>query len=226
MYPTLERLHERFELDFCGEGGEYESLVIDSRVFKKTLMLNETVIDYDHEDDSVGCLRVLACDTCDKLCVDRNLATSNLLTGQADKVLTLSIPSLELNSPPFQSPSLVHEPSLYIGADGLCQTGLLLPAVHQCSDLSPGGQLQDILQGLAIALTKIGFGIKDTVYVHLYVANMGQFEDVNAEYGKWFGLNPPSRSCVQVLLLVHAQSELCIFFFIEICHGVMCNVIY
>ena len=40
---------------------------MDSQCFTKRLVLTDTVIDYDEEDSSVGCLRVVACEVVDKV---------------------------------------------------------------------------------------------------------------------------------------------------------------
>lgn len=44
----------------------------------------------------------------------------------------------------------------------------------------------------------VGAAMCDICYVHLYVGDMAMFSQVNDEYIKWFGFNPPSRSCVAV----------------------------
>lgn len=59
LRPTLHRLNERFGLDFCGEGGEYESLVLNCSAFKKRINLLETEVLLDEEDSSVGNLKIL-----------------------------------------------------------------------------------------------------------------------------------------------------------------------
>ncbi|GAA5841918.1 hypothetical protein JCM3766R1_002538 [Sporobolomyces carnicolor] len=42
MQPVLHRLNERFETHVCGEGGEYETFTLDSPIFKKRIVLDET----------------------------------------------------------------------------------------------------------------------------------------------------------------------------------------
>lgn len=199
LYPTLLRLHERFELDLCGEGGEYESLVLDSRVFRRTLVLTETIIDYDAEDESVGCLRVVSCETRAKA----GGGGGGGPAGSRAVAKAAALPSL----PPVCSsssrlpPHCVLLPHLSFSADGLlCQTGLLLPMLGDSASTphSPAQQLQGLLQRLSLALAQGGYDVKDAVFVHLYVSEMTDFEGINVEYGEWFGNNPPARSCIQV----------------------------
>jgi uncharacterized protein (TIGR00290 family) len=59
LRPTLERLHQKFGLDLCGEGGEYETIVLDCPAFHKRLVFSETSILIDEEDCSVGNLRIV-----------------------------------------------------------------------------------------------------------------------------------------------------------------------
>ncbi len=56
---VFDRLKEKFDFHICGEGGEYETLVLDSPLFKKRLSLTE--VEIIETDDGVGILRVLQC---------------------------------------------------------------------------------------------------------------------------------------------------------------------
>ncbi|GAA5943017.1 diphthine--ammonia ligase [Sporobolomyces koalae] len=42
MQPILHKLNERYETHVCGEGGEYETFTLDSPIFKKRIVLEET----------------------------------------------------------------------------------------------------------------------------------------------------------------------------------------
>lgn len=55
----FDRLKERFDFHICGEGGEYETLVLDAPVFRKRLVLDE--VEILDTDDGVGVLRVARC---------------------------------------------------------------------------------------------------------------------------------------------------------------------
>lgn len=67
LRPTLERLHQKFGLDLCGEGGEYETIVLDCPAFRKRLVFSETSILIDEEDCSVGNLRIVQLSVADKI---------------------------------------------------------------------------------------------------------------------------------------------------------------
>jgi diphthine-ammonia ligase len=60
LRPVLRKLNEKYGLDLCGEGGEYESLVLDCPIFRThriNLVATEVVL--DEEDPTVGNLRIL-----------------------------------------------------------------------------------------------------------------------------------------------------------------------
>ena len=44
--------------------------------------------------------------------------------------------------------------------------------------------------------------VRDACFVHLYLSDLSLFQAVNEEYCRWFGRNPPSRSCVAVRSMV------------------------
>ncbi len=55
---TIVKLSERFQIHPSGEGGEYESLVLDAPIFKGELHVDESSIDWD-ANSKTGTFRVL-----------------------------------------------------------------------------------------------------------------------------------------------------------------------
>eukprot|EP01107_Rhizomastix_libera_P004608 TRINITY_DN1765_c3_g1_i2.p1 TRINITY_DN1765_c3_g1~~TRINITY_DN1765_c3_g1_i2.p1 ORF type:complete len:253 (+),score=22.74 TRINITY_DN1765_c3_g1_i2:278-1036(+) len=49
--PDLFTLHQRYGLHLCGEGGEYETLVLDAPIYTKRIVLDETEV-VVHSDDA------------------------------------------------------------------------------------------------------------------------------------------------------------------------------
>jgi uncharacterized protein (TIGR00290 family) len=43
----LKKLNEKYRVDICGEGGEYESLVVDAPWFKQRIKINDAVKIWD-----------------------------------------------------------------------------------------------------------------------------------------------------------------------------------
>lgn len=69
---TLLKLNEKYGLDLCGEGGEYETFVLDLPQFKSFIRVLRTdvVLDEEDEDASVGNLRILNAELESKLSAD------------------------------------------------------------------------------------------------------------------------------------------------------------
>jgi hypothetical protein len=67
-------------------------------------------------------------------------------------------------------------------------------------------QLKAIVESVSVPTTEGDDGgdsaseFADVCFVHLYLSDIRLFEAANKEYCKWFGRNPPSRSCVAVPL--------------------------
>lgn len=60
MKPTLERLEEQFGVHVCGEGGEYETLVLSLPTFAKDIVLGDKAEVVCHSEDPVAAVSYLA----------------------------------------------------------------------------------------------------------------------------------------------------------------------
>jgi diphthine-ammonia ligase len=193
MLPVIERMHKKFGLDMCGEGGEYESLVVDCRLFKKRLVLDETQVVVDEEDSSVGNLRIIRCSCQEKVMSDPSCIPVSPPTPQLNeplkvtdaRVVSLSMPSLVIRS-------------------RLVQSSLMFPQPNGDAELRPdlavANQLQALFSGLKSQLSQRGCELGDAVFVHLFLSDMSLFDQVNTEYSKHFHHRPASRSCIAVPL--------------------------
>lgn len=310
MRPILHRLHERFGLDFCGEGGEYESLVLDCSAFKKRLVLLDTTILLDEEDCSVGNLKILQCSVVDKIpnfvsgiligppsetllsndnhslqqrFGDQSLEEDNKLAASIREIMRLTFLQLhesfekvstfieyeskenklsddnnyQLRGNDHQQNFFTVSPKkstrrinriknegnrknrrfncLY-GKDSLGQTSLRKfspgilsnidskdhasegPAMYQSNgpkedeEEKAVSQMKFIMQELKelIEISK-DCDLRDICFIHLYLSDISLFQIVNGEYCKWFGRNPPSRSCVAVRPVPSLTVELSLF---------------
>lgn len=53
MFPYLESANEKYGLNICGEGGEYETITLDCKLYKYKIILNEYEI-IQHTNDTVA----------------------------------------------------------------------------------------------------------------------------------------------------------------------------
>lgn len=56
-------------------------------------------------------------------------------------------------------------------------------------------------------LQKQGIGLDNLLSVCLYLRDMADYPKVNAIYGRYFNLNPPTRVCVEIPLNKYAIIE-------------------
>lgn len=61
---VFDRLNKMFDFHICGEGGEYETLVLDCTLYKRRLELTE--VEVIETDDGVGVLRIKQCRSIEK----------------------------------------------------------------------------------------------------------------------------------------------------------------
>lgn len=212
LHPTLISLHHKYGLDVCGEGGEYESLVLDAPFFIKRIVIEESVIFLDDEDSSVGNLKVKTYRIEDKEghCVNPILKEplSSILRKDLLAVFPSNpnhhqaLPSEELIA---QSPkSLETTPDKILLSscfeDGLVFTNLFYPEMTSCSGEvheTVRIQVHQVMNKLKDAVGK-GSCLQDAVFIHLYINDICWFGTVNEEYCKYFDRHPPSRSCIMV----------------------------
>lgn len=126
LRPAFERLKERFGLDICGEGGEYESLVLDCPLFSKRIELTETEIVTDSEDPSVGFLSIKEVKT-----VTKDMDGPGGFVGGPASTPFKADGASDVGSGAITEPSthcaLSSSPQLTVGTDGLGFSNLLLP---------------------------------------------------------------------------------------------------
>ena len=203
LQPKLERLHEVYDAHVCGEGGEYETLTLDSPLFRRRLANVETepVILVDDPIACVAYLRMRSVQLAEKgesaglgavqpppvldgMSVALVDAAQQAAT-QAERKVTS-----ERTGPPetFAPPMTAHA------------TDTSLVAVNLTADTrgSPAAEVDAVLDALEATLRQHDFQLEDVAHINLYLATQQAFPEVNATYVRRFGSAPPSRACVAV----------------------------
>jgi diphthine-ammonia ligase len=243
LTPSLLRLHERFGLDLCGEGGEYETLVLDCPAFVKRLQLDATEVFLDEENSEVGNLCVRSWTVVEKsgpepeagqlarsqppktfhlpalLEVDAGQYKADgqpLLTGDRQYQDT-SLASFETDfnwfncehaaaSEDISRDFWMTQSPLFLGEEAV--PAVASPAAAEAeaeaeTELEPiVAQVKGVLDKIRLFAQKSAEGatMGDVCFVHLYLADMAQFQRANSVYCQYFGASPPSRSCVSTSL--------------------------
>jgi len=219
----LDALKEKFGMHPAGEGGEYETLVLDCpKLFKHgKLILEETEIVCDDSDDGVGVLRIskcsvekkstttTSCDIEDGIEKCQRHATEEVHKSKAD-LSVKNDTSIQTTPDIDQIHQSMNLPNIKIMKGGLCHISALLSpiAAEACNNDEAQAAVQEFLsirQMLQSILSRLypndipKTSPQDILYVHLYLSEISHFAKINQHYQEFFGTQlPPSRSCVAV----------------------------
>jgi len=216
IQPHLIKMNEKYGLNICGEGGEYETFTLDCPLFCKALVIDdfETVIHSNDGIAPVGYLnftqlrlapkegispesslyeRVQMCvmKTADDYVQDidqSDLTDTDSDIGDEVKVEEDVTPLLELKEvdPAPRKPTVVTNSTGWCWVGGVVGENDQLPLAME--------DAMDKLQGL---LAEKGLGMNHLVCVCLYVRDMSQYAQINSIYLEAIkGPNPPVRVCL------------------------------
>ncbi|KAF5286755.1 hypothetical protein FQA39_LY04178 [Lamprigera yunnana] len=211
VVPHLQAMHDKYGLNVCGEGGEYETLVLDCPLFSSRIIIEESEV-VIHSNDAIAPVGYLKLN---KLKLETKLPHLNLddrlsnvplrnsnefitdqseenilippddIQSQDEKIFTYNIEDL-----PFDK--LTCQPS----NDGWLCIGVLCGNTENCEEC-----LKEALEKLKSSLTDNGHKLEDIVSITMYISDMSKFVELNKLYVDVLKhMNPPTRACVQVPL--------------------------
>ncbi|KAF1317449.1 putative atpase, partial [Globisporangium splendens] len=199
-------LQDKYQLNVCGEGGEYETLTLDCPLFKKRIVIDSSRVVL-HSDDYFAPVAFLVIEKChleDKEPASPSKLASRLPISSFVPDLTLSAQEKPRGSDATSATTLAQT----------APTGRAFLSAHRqfrnlfylsgfmCSNSASftlEQEIKELFDHAKDTLAKESMTLEDVCFVHLYVQDMNQFGQINAEYCKYFGTHmPPSRSCVEV----------------------------
>jgi diphthine-ammonia ligase len=196
MRPLLTKLNQTYGLHLCGEGGEYETLVLDGPIFKKRLViLNSHTV--DHSSGDVSYLSV-------EVGLEEKTDAGSLVSLDQVKVPPLLEDAFqELHD----SVKLIHLPTKTPPDSGIfkppaCQTFATSSTLFVCNVVSKQAfveaEVHQVFQTLQKILDQHQMCFENLVFISLLVADMKEFKEINSAYSTFFtGPNPPARFCIQ-----------------------------
>ncbi|EEB09344.1 endoribonuclease [Schizosaccharomyces japonicus yFS275] len=209
MQQKLLTLHSRFDLHPCGEGGEYETLVLDCPLFKKRLDL----VDREVIQHSSGDVYYLKCkaevrDKENEEASEKDVSStldlsqgpplldndfSSLYATVKDTLLKLpnSEPGIEkhLFPVPVHRTVSVQEKGPYLALGNVTAPAAAYATVED--------EMEAALLVMEDVLREHKKSVHNVLQVILVVSNMSDFARLNKVYAKHFDfINPPSRVCV------------------------------
>lgn len=190
MLPTLLKLNRMYEVHVCGEGGEFETIVLDLPIFKKKLVMkDQRVVAHSLDVFYLKC----AVDIVEK---EYRPTTIDLmpLVDELFEQISVDEPKVQPSAPTKPYELEVH------------------PFVHATSTKTYVGNLtasaktleeetQLVFDELATIVAAHGLTFASIQHVTLLLSNISEFEAVNRVYSAQFpGHLPPSRICIQTAL--------------------------
>ncbi|ETI50709.1 hypothetical protein L917_05528 [Phytophthora nicotianae] len=218
LQPQLMMLKEKYQMNVCGEGGEYETFTLDCPLFKKRIVIDEshTVL---HSDDYVAPVAFLSIDKCHL--EDKEPADPSHLASRIPEIPPTEPPSNDNHTEKKMATMLALTPEAardVVPAFGQFRDQLYLSGIMSSKagdeSITLKEEMADIIAQLEAILESQKMVLADVCFVHLYVQDMSSFGQLNAEYIQYMGQNlPPSRSCVEVKALANVPARVLLDFF-------------
>lgn len=174
LSPRLLTLHGKYGCNPCGEGGEFESLVLDCPLYHYTLRIDSSrKVGEVRDGDGSAHMVIDAISLIDK-------TSTEVVMGKKA-------------SPPMIPIERVAGGVLHIKDFDITTLAIT-------NSLSPSQQMALLLLRLMEVLHQEEALLGDALYVNIIVRDMACFADINRIYSQCFSTSPPARACVQMAL--------------------------
>lgn len=220
MHPVLHELEQKYGSHVCGEGGEFESLVLWMPGFHKRIVLDETET-ISHSEDAhapVSYLRILSCKLADL--TDAEIHTSLPMAPTPNRVFEHDSSWTDVlkrcgtakqsrvsareenNEPSTQEHSLDVTTGL---GDRLMYLSIRSPKAGKEGMVHAASHLERVLK-------QHGESLGSIIYVTLFLQSVSgeHYKQANAGYSEVFATAectpPPARACVAVSAENHATT--------------------
>ncbi|CAH1106414.1 unnamed protein product [Psylliodes chrysocephalus] len=216
LQPHLLAMHEKYGLNVCGEGGEYETLTLDCPLFKSRLVVEDSDI-VIHSSDPIVAVGYL---TFKKLSLELKLPPLDLqdrleglplkncdgyLTDHEEAVFKSDediddpqngiTPTSNIDKCSYFCENVVQEvSSVHSNKEGWLFIGGI-----QGTSINAKEAMEQAMSILKSELTKYDHSVKDVCSITMFIGDMSQYAELNKLYVETFIFpNPPTRACVQV----------------------------
>jgi len=187
MEPHLILLEEKYGVSVCGEGGEFETLVLDCPLFKQRIVIDRSTVVMTNEDKyaPVGYLKVNNFHLVDKKAseVSTPVLQPQLSPGDAEGDSNSERSSTTSFVSDMSSSSIVKGEFAFFSAE--------------CKEEGTLG-MRKAMKAIEKELTAVGFNFTHAYYIHLYISDMSKFGMINKEYCVFLPKKEPSaRACIE-----------------------------
>nr|CDI55534.1 conserved hypothetical protein [Melanopsichium pennsylvanicum 4] len=214
MQIKLEKLNSMYGAHVCGEGGEYETLTINSPLFKKRLDVGETetVVHSDSAFGSVSYLRLKNARLVEKATEGKHAAkarTPPLLDKVGRRTLRAASNAIAIIENKRSSASFKHGLDCFKIRDhqplpqpSIRRKGryLVLSNIIGTPFTSTQDQVKSAFTTISSLLSTIppsnSLDLSHISHINLYLSSQTLFPLINSVYRTMFGVSPPTRACV------------------------------
>ncbi|XP_045107874.1 diphthine--ammonia ligase-like [Portunus trituberculatus] len=223
MMSYLEKMKEKYHVNVCGEGGEYETFTLDCPLFRKRIVVHKTEMVETPGD--VGYLNL----------TDLELVSKDIPEGTSQQEMVRAsglrtpedfLSDLKLAEEEQQAEDQAKERHIEDECDNAALSGEEEEAWEGEGDHYPlvrtptgfsfistisSASAEDALLKLKELLAGEDMAVRHVVSVKMYVQDMSDYAQLNNQYIRHFSVNPPVRVCVEVPLpsQVRVQLDVC-----------------
>jgi diphthine-ammonia ligase len=210
MEGELGRLANKWGVNVCGEGGEYETFTMDCPLFRqKMVALEKKVVTHSQDAFAPVCLLVQQLQLEDKDIFFSESSHVQMVEKvlDGDRSLMDTMNPLQFSSPFHELENTPGLPDVEVEKLDLSQTepawseeegGWYQASFVRGEGEEEGGCVDAAFTQLEVFLKDHGTNLSEVVKVMMYVDSMDSYLAMNKQYVKYFGLNPPVRVCVGV----------------------------
>ncbi|XP_026675302.1 diphthine--ammonia ligase isoform X2 [Ceratina calcarata] len=214
MQSHLAKIKEKYGVNICGEGGEYETFTLDCPLFSKSIIIDEyeSVIHSNDNIAPVGYLnfkKIHVQDKNDEIIGPELHDGCNLSEDENDEHDCTGSNLKSSNSGQFNPPSpmeILYEEEDYPDAPVVNrnQTGWFWFGGIAGKNPDAKSAMREALEKLSNLVKKENLQISDIVAVTLYIKDMSNYVSINEAYMSCLSkTNPPVRVCVECPLNIH-----------------------
>lgn len=224
LQSYLQCTHDTHGINVCGEGGEYESLVLDCKLYTEYSI---TIDEYDIIHESI-----------DPISGDINgfmKIYSWYLQSKHDhtQIIHRHIDDIQFNPIEFNDVNIqtttnhetvqqnptdakLYSPSSNVSINQYSSTDYMFITAATTSPTKKSSlqqQMYDIFDQLTTVLQNNQTSVNDIYYIHVLINDIDSFNEMNSIYSTYFSsINPASRACLQLKLSHNSliQIECCI----------------
>ncbi|GEQ69797.1 hypothetical protein JCM33374_g3471 [Metschnikowia sp. JCM 33374] len=198
VFPILKKLKVMFDVHVCGEGGEFETLVLDAPFFVKRLQVKDSKVFHHSSDSSYLSVNVEVVEKEGPPNSDMQLQFPSLLSEDFEGLMD------GVCEPQREIPENVHQPQpIFQIRHRVAKLGTNLYIGNLTSTFKTvEEQTQNILSHLSHLLEQNQSSFWQIQHMTVLVQDMADFDAINVIYEAFFQgiFLPPSRVCIQTIL--------------------------